>query len=189
MKTMNTYHCLSGHVLTYPDPPPDVAAFLERVRTAAANPAVTLDQLIELIYGLENPLLDKTILPGRAMVTPIVFENPIYHIFGDMLFRKRLAVSQHTPKDVAATHTVSVKEAARQLGITESSVRAAITARKLAGWMRNGQWYMRPESVASYKVSNRGRKKTRRPQKAKAVAAVKTKPLKKPTKKKSISHR
>jgi hypothetical protein len=155
---MNTYTCASGEIITYPDPAPDVTAFLARVRAAADDPAVDRNQLIELIYGLENPLLDKGILPGRAMVTKAVFANPIYHIMSDLLFRKELAARNQTPDVVAAAHTVSVRDAAKQLGITEASVRAAITARKLAAWMRNGQWYLRPESVAAYKVSNRGQK-------------------------------
>ena len=156
---MNTELLTTGETLTYPDPPPEVAAFLARVRSAATDPTVTVDGLIELIFGVGNPLLDTTILPGRAMVTQKAFDNPVYHILTDLLFRKELAVRNMPPEVVAATHTVSVKDAARQLGITESSVRAAITARKLAGWMRNGQWYLRSESIASYKVSNRGRKK------------------------------
>jgi excisionase family DNA binding protein len=159
---MPTYLLASGETLEYLPPPPDVAAFLERVRSAANDPAVSPNQMIELIYGLENPLLDKTMLPGRAMVTRAVLDNPVYHIMIDMLFRKRLAAANQTLDQVAATHTISVREAARRLGITESSVRAAITARKLAAWMRNGQWYLRPESVASYKVSNRGRKKRKK---------------------------
>jgi hypothetical protein len=173
---MNTYNCLSGHTLTYPDPPPDVAAFLERVRLATANPAVSPNQLIELIYGLENPLLDKTMLPGRAMVTQTVFDNPIYHIMRELLFRKELAAAHQTVEQVAAPYTISVKDAAKKLGITESSVRAAITARKLEAWMRNGQWYLRPESIASYKVSNRGRKKRKKATTKPAPSAASVKP-------------
>ncbi|MCI0703412.1 MAG: helix-turn-helix domain-containing protein [Planctomycetia bacterium] len=171
---MNTYHSLSGLSFTYPDPPPDVAVFLERVRLAAADPAVSPNQLIELIYGLENPLLEETMLPGRAMVTQAVFDNPIYRIMTDLLDRKELAAANQTVEQVAAPYTISVKQAAKKLGITESSVRAAITARKLSAWMRNGQWFLRPESIASYKLSNGGRKK-RKAKPAPSAASVKRK--------------
>ena len=108
------------------------------------------------------------------MVTREAFENPVYRVMTELLFRKELAVANQTVDTVAAAHTVSVKEAARQLGITEASVRAAIAGRKLAAWMRNGQWYLRPESVASYKVSNRGRKKRKKgPHAAKRTAKQK----------------
>ncbi|HEV3385113.1 MAG TPA: hypothetical protein VG097_09865 [Gemmata sp.] len=75
---MNTYTMLSGETVQYPDPPFEVANFLAKVRLAAGDPNVNVNQLTELIYSPENPLLDTSILPGRAMVTKKIFENPVY---------------------------------------------------------------------------------------------------------------
>jgi len=156
---MNTYTLLSGETIQYPDPPHDVANFLAKVRLAAANPNVDLNQLTLLIYSPENPLLDTTILPGRAMVTLKAFDNPAYRIMTDQMGLKQLQLGLATREIWDRQFTISVKEAAKQLNITPGAVRAAITGRKLAAHLLNGQWYIHPNSIAAYKVSNRGRKK------------------------------
>ena len=158
---MQTYTLMSGETITYPEPPPAVAAFLARVQSAAEDPAVDQDAMIRLIYSAENPLLDTTMLPGRAMVTKATLANPVYLIMVELLGVKRIRLNLLDPVAAAACYTVSVKEAAEQLGITPNAVRAAITARKIAAHLRNGEWYTRPESVAAYKVSHRGRKRTK----------------------------
>src|SRR5262249_9224085 len=58
-----------------------------------------------------------------------------------------------------ARYTADVPSAARRLGTTPASVRAAIQARRLAGVFQNGQWWISEESLASYKGSNRGRRR------------------------------
>jgi hypothetical protein len=93
------------------------------------------------------------------VVTKAVFDNPVYRVLADLVGRKQLLTAGQTPEQVVAAYAISVKDAADQLGLTESSVRTAITNRKLSAMKRNGDWYIRPESIASYKVSNRGRKK------------------------------
>jgi hypothetical protein len=157
---MNTYTMLSGETVQYPDPPFEVANFLAKVRLAAGDPNVNVNQLTELIYSPENPLLDTSILPGRAMVTKKIFENPVYHIMTDQIGLKQIQLGLVTKEIWDAQFTVSVQEAAKQLDITPGAVRAAIAAKKLSGWLRNGQWYLHPNAIASYKVSNRGRKKS-----------------------------
>jgi uncharacterized protein YunC (DUF1805 family) len=156
---MPNYLLSSGEVIEYPTPAPHVAAFIGRVKAAAESPDAKPAALLALVYGTENPILDVTSQPGYAMIGAKQLADPLYHVLADMVFRAQLRAVGQTAEDVYATYTVSVAEAAEQLGITVASVRAAITARKLAAVMRNGQWYLRPESVASYKVSNRGRKK------------------------------
>lgn len=157
---MNTHTCISGEVIDYPDLAPNVAGFLDRVRAAVADPTVPVSDLLLLIYGDENPILDHDFVPGRAMVTRRVFENPVYRVLTDLIGVKQLNLGQLEPAKVDAAFTISVQDAATQLGLTPGAVRAAIVARKLAGHMRNGQWYTRPEAVAAYKVSTRGRKKS-----------------------------
>ncbi len=82
---MPTYKCLNGLVLTYPDPSPEIAAFIDRVQAAAADPAVDVDQMLLLVSGTENPLLDKTRIPGRALVTRTVLDNPVYNVLHDLI--------------------------------------------------------------------------------------------------------
>jgi hypothetical protein len=160
---MPTYTLLSGEVLEYPEPPPAVAAFLAELVIAANDPAVSVPQLIEAIYGLRNPIMDTAFVPGRAMVTKAVFANPVYHVMADLIGRKQVQIGQLDLAATADAYSVSVPDAARRLGITAASVRAAINARKLAAWRKNGQWWVRPESIASYKVGTRGRKRAAAP--------------------------
>ena len=162
---MPTYKLMSGETITYPEPAPEVAAFLARVQAAADDPAVDLNGMISLIYSEENPLLDTTMLPGRAMVTLKVLKNPAFLIMTELLGVKRIQLGLLDPIAAAACYTISVNEAAEQLGITPGAVRAAIKARKIAAHLRNGEWYTRPESIAAYKVSNRGRKRAKVPAK------------------------
>jgi hypothetical protein len=158
---MNTYALYSGEIIEYPNQPAVVNAFIARATAALNNPAVTPAEMLSLVYGVENPILDTTSQPGRAIVNKAVFDNPVYRVLSDMVGRKQILASGQTFEQVSAPYTVSVKDAADQLGLTESSVRTAITNRKLSALKRNGDWYIRPESVASYKVSNRGRKKAK----------------------------
>src|SRR5580698_2222742 len=130
---MNTYTMLSGETVQYPDPPFEVSNFLAKVRLAAADPNVNVNQLTELIYSPENPLLDTSILPGRAMVTKKIFENPVYHIMTDQIGLKQIQLGLVTKEIWDAQFTVSVQEAAKQLDITPGAVRAAIAAKKLSG--------------------------------------------------------
>lgn len=172
---MPTYQLLSGETIEYPTPAPPVADFLARVLHAAGDPAVDVNGMIELIYGPANPILDITLVPGRPMVTKAVFDNPIYHVLSDQIGRKQVQLGRLDMAAVREAYNVSVPEAARRLGITPAAVRAAITARRLSGMYDNGQWWLRPESIASYKVSNRGprRASARRKPKRRAPARKK----------------
>lgn len=159
-RSVATYECLSGALIDYPEPPPDVAAFLDRAKSATTDPLVDLVGMNQLIFGERNPLLDRS--TGRAMVTRAVFENPLYRVLNDLLDVKAVNLGLLDLNAAAAAYTVTVIEAADRLGITPASVRAAIVSGKLAARKRNGEWYLRPEAVSSYKVSNRGRKHERK---------------------------
>jgi hypothetical protein len=154
-----TYSLLSGETLTVSLPDGPLADFVARVRVAANDPGVSINQLVELLYSADNPLLDTTILPGRAMVTRATLDNPVYHVLLDLLDQKRIAAGQLNLAAAHARYTVDVPSAARRLGITPASVRAAIQGRRLAAIFQTGQWWVSEESLASYKVSNRGRRK------------------------------
>jgi hypothetical protein len=155
----HTSTLLSGEKLTFPLPDGPLADFVARVRVAANDPAVSINELLDLLYSADNPLLDTTILPGRALATRATLHNPVYHVLLDLLDQKRIQAGQLNLAAAHARYTVDVPQAARRLGITPASVRAAIQARRLAGVYQNGQWWVSEESLASYKVSNRGRRK------------------------------
>jgi hypothetical protein len=160
---MNTYKLVSGETIRYPDPPPPVAAFLARVRLAAQDPTVSIGQMIDLVYGPDNPLLDHTVFPGRGMVTVAVHADPVYRVMRDQLAVKEIAAGLYDPAEARKAYTLSVPAAAKQLGISPAAVRLAISNQRLAAVYDNGQWWIRPSSVASYKVSNRGPKAAGRP--------------------------
>jgi hypothetical protein len=163
---MNTYKLQNGETIEYPDPPRPVADFLARVRIAANDPTVSLDALISLIYGPENPLLDHTMLPGRAMVTKDAFANPVFHVMQDQIGIKREQLGLYDPVAARAAHTLSVPDVAKELGISPSAVRQAIAAHRLGAMYDNGQYWIHPNSVASYKVSTRGPKRAGTPRRA-----------------------
>ena len=156
---MPSYTFLSGEIVGFPEPTPEVGAFLARAKAAAADPSVSVAGMVELVYGPENPLLDRFLVPGRPMVTRAVFDNPIFQVLTDLIGVKRVQLGELDMGKVAEDYTMTVGEAAEQLGITPAAVRLAITANKLDGMKRNGEWYIRPAGVAAYKVSNRGRKR------------------------------
>lgn len=158
---MNSHTTLEGHTLTYPDPPAEVAAFIERARAAVRNPSVSSDAMLALVYGTDNPLLDRTILPGRGMVTRAVLDNPLFHLLNDLVGRKEVEQGELDVEAALAAYTVDVPTAAGQLGITPQAVRNAIDTRRLAAAWKGGQWWVRPESVASFRVSKAGRPKLR----------------------------
>jgi hypothetical protein len=152
---MPTYTLLSGEKVAYL-PPPAVADFIARVHAAVADPGVGVSEVVELIYGPGNPILDRTMIPGRPVVTKAVFDSPEYKVLADLLQVKRVQVVGMVMPDSA--YTVSVPDAADRLGITPSAVRAAIAGKKLDARQVNGEWLIRDESVGGYRVSNRGRK-------------------------------
>jgi excisionase family DNA binding protein len=150
------HECVNGETVEYPEPARDVAKFLERVRRAADDAAVSEDALIALIYGRENPLLDHTMLPGRSMVTPAVFANPLYRVLVDLLDRKRVQSGALDLAKARARYTLSVTDAAAQLGVNATAVRKAIGAGRLPALKDGGQYWLDPASVASFEVDRRG---------------------------------
>jgi excisionase family DNA binding protein len=159
------YTTLAGETLEYLTPAPEVAAFLARVVEAVHDPTVTEATLTELVYGKANPLLDQTILPHHGVVTKAVFADPVYHVILDLLGRKRATTGRLDVAKALEEYTVTVTEAARQLGVHPSAVRQAIQQHRLDAVKRGGVHLLRPSSVESYRVSRRG------PRPAPALAA------------------
>lgn len=154
----NVYECASGHVVKYEEPAPKVRAYLNRILKAAEDEAVSYDDLIVMIFGKDNPLLDQTIFSGVGAVTPEIFADPVYAVMRDQLERKAIQLGLVDPERDFANYTISVADAAKKLGIYESAVVTAIRQHRLAARKIGGKWRLHPQAVSSYQVQ---RKKSR----------------------------
>jgi excisionase family DNA binding protein len=156
---MITHELLDGNSISYEPPPAgELAAFLDRVRAAVDDPTITERALLDLVYGTENPLLDRVQFPGRAVVTLTAYENPIFLVMLDLVGRKGIASGTLDLEAAHARYTMTVAEAAAQLGVTPGAVRQAIGAGKLPSIKKHGVHLLDPETVGAYHVSRRGPK-------------------------------
>lgn len=153
---MGIHELLNGDTIDYGELAPDLADYLERVRVASADPNLNHNDLIDLVYSEENPALVKGVIPGRGYVTREVLASPVYQVMHDLLFRHLYAVRGLPDDHGHDRYTVSVTEAADQLGISSSAIRQAIAGRRLPAVKRNSQWWVSPEGVAAYRVTAKG---------------------------------
>ncbi len=150
-----THTTVTGHHIEY-TATPRVSAFLARLEKLVADPNVTEQNMIGLAYSHENPLLDCSIHPTRGMVTKAVLDDPAYAVMSDLLFRKRIAQDNVSIEKVAARFSMTIPEAAAELGIHESAVRQAIAAKRLASWIKESRHYVDPRSLKTLEVGTRG---------------------------------
>ncbi len=151
------YEFLSGEDFATSDADPQVLAFIKRLQGLVDDPTVNESGFVEVLHGLDNPLLDKELMPGRACVTRAVFANPLYHVMNDILGRKRIAIGSLDMDAVRERYSMTVKEAAAKLGLHENAIRQAIAARRLASVKVKGEHRLDPAHIANYKTSPRGR--------------------------------
>lgn len=147
------YETLSGHRIEYPDPDPKLAKFLQRASALVDDKKATEDDLVALVYGSDNPILDHTLVPGRGSVTREVFENPVYHVLTDLIWRKSVLEKGVDLAKVAKRYSLTVKEAAEQLAVTPDAVRKAISARRVASWVKNGEYFLDPKGLTPLQKS------------------------------------
>jgi hypothetical protein len=152
---MNSYTTLNGFVIEFDKLSKPEAAFLARAQAASEDPKVSTDQLIALIYGPENPILDSSL--GHPMVTARTLEHPLFRILSDLIGVKRVQLGQLDLDQAHARYTMDVPTAAAQLGITQQAIRAAIDSSRLPALFRNGQWWLTAESIDNFQKSKRGR--------------------------------
>lgn len=151
---MIQYRTTLGEVIEYPTPPPEVAAFLRRVEEAAEDPQVSESELITLIYGIENPLLEQGRFVGRGAVTKATLANPVYHVLLDLLQHKSIALGRVTSEALLSTFSMTVADAAEKLGMTPDGVLRAVRAQRIAGHKTTGGYYLLdPRSVESYRIA------------------------------------
>ncbi len=160
MKT--TYTTTLGEIIEYPNPPPELAAFIGRAVEAAEDPRVSEDAMIALVYGPENPLLEQGKFKGRGAVTKEVLANPTYKVFLDLLQHKRIALGLVTPEQLKATFTMTVADAVAAIGsITHDGVQRAVRSGRLAGQKTPTGYLIDPRSVETFKAGRRPRGPTK----------------------------
>lgn len=82
------HELISGGVIEY-ESTPELEVFLPRVLRLLKDPDKTEDDMIEIVYGPTNPIMDETLIPGRGAVTKAIHGSPVYRVFVDLLERKR----------------------------------------------------------------------------------------------------
>jgi hypothetical protein len=144
---MPTHDTLSGHTITY-DADPKLARFMKRVAEASADPNVSEDQLMSLIYGLENPLLGAPMLGlPLGTLTPAAVSSPAYRVMGDLLFRKRVEKRGWDVAKMAAKYTLTIAEASARSGVSEDGLRKAAREGRVPSWVKDGQTFLEPRSL------------------------------------------
>ena len=146
------HETLSGHRVEYPDPDPKLQKFLDRVQGVFQDRRKSDDDMIALIYGRENPLLEAT----NGMVTREVFDNPVYRVLGDLIVRKRVAVDGTDPDRLAAKYTLTVADVAARKGVSEDAIRKAVRESRLPSWVKGGSYFFEPKSVEAVPLGTRG---------------------------------
>jgi excisionase family DNA binding protein len=164
-----THTTASGHRIEV-EVSPKVAAFLARLEEIVGNPKISAQEMIGVAYSAENPILDHTLFPGRGAVTRAVLDDPAYGVVTDLLFRKQLAQDGTDVERIAARFSMTVGEAAAELGIHESAVRQAIAAKRLASWMKEGRHYVEPRALKTLEVGTRAPVGPRKPAAGGALA-------------------
>ena len=150
------YTTVYNRTIDWSDPSPAEEAFLNQLEAALGDDRVTPEQMLALVYGPENPMLDHDIYPGQPLVTKATLDNLLFKVCIDYLTRKDLRLGRLDLEEIHAAYTVDVPTAAEQLGVSPQAVRAGIDSFKYNALFARGQWWMRPETVASLRLSRAG---------------------------------
>ena len=150
------YTTVNNRVIEYDDFDATETAFLAKLEALVADDTVSPDQLWAIFYGVENPALDPHALPGHAVITKASLRDPLFRIGIDCLSRKEIRAGRIDLAQAHAAYTVDVPTAAELLGVSPQAVRAGIDSFKYDALFAKGQWWMRPETVASLKLSREG---------------------------------
>lgn len=158
---MQKYITLSGTDIEYPDPSPELKAFIEQAEALVKDKRSTASDLVALIYGPDNPIMGThPLFPGKGYVTREVFDNPVYAVLSDLLVRKQVADAGVDPQSLGKKYTLTVTEAAERLGISEVSIRKAVQERRLPAWRRPGErgLWLAPKDLLALDFGSRGKK-------------------------------
>jgi hypothetical protein len=86
---MPIHTTLAGERIRYPVPNRAMAAFLSQLDSAFWDSEVSNGEFFELLYRDTHPRRDRTIVPGRALVTKAVQENPVWSVMIDLARHKQ----------------------------------------------------------------------------------------------------
>jgi len=162
---IETYTTAHGEALAL-NLTPEEAVWLAEFRRDAADPTITIGALTDRAYSDQNPMLGASPIPGRGWVTAEVHARPAYRALIDVLYVKTVQV---TGSDGSERFTVSVADAASELGISEPAVRLAMRESRLPSMVKGRRKFTTPEAVAGYQVSNRGPRSSARTRRAEAT--------------------
>lgn len=152
------YKTTLGEVIVYPEPMPELAAFIARVQKAVKDRSTTENDLIALVWGPENPLLDHNVRPGRSVATVATYKNPAFGVLLDLIQAKSIASGKTSVGALEASFDLSVDQAVEAIGgITPDAVRKAIRSGKIAGEKRGRDYFVDSRSVALFKTGRRPR--------------------------------
>jgi excisionase family DNA binding protein len=144
---MPNHLCINGQSVDYAPAPADLM-FLRRVEAMLADPKVSALDLRSTIYGPENPVLAQE--HGYTWVSAAAFASPVFRVLQDLHDRKRVATGRLNLEAAAARYTMTVAQAADQLGVGDDDVRAAVVAGRMPAWVKEGDTHLDPAMVAAY---------------------------------------
>lgn len=144
---MPLHTTIYGRDISYDSGSDQVEQFLRRLKAAANDAEVSHDQMIALVYGPENPILDHQMAPGRSMVTKEVLGSPLYKVMTDLLGLKQVNLGLLDLEKIRASYTLDVAAVAGRIGKTVQAVRNMIESDRLPGLWHKGQWWVNPESL------------------------------------------
>lgn len=150
------YTSVNNRVIECDSPDAAEVAFLAKLEALVEDDSVTPDQMRAVFYGLENPALDPHALPGHAVITRASLRDPVFRIGIDCLTRKEIRAGRIDLAQMQAGYSLDVPTAAERLGVSPQAVRAGIDSFKYDALFAKGQWWMRPEAVASLRLSRAG---------------------------------
>ncbi len=157
------YTTTLDEVIEYERPNAETAAFIKRVERAALDPRVTHAELVGLVYGTENPILEQGRFEGHGAVTPATLANPVYAVLTDLLQAKRIGSGATTALKLKKAFTMTVSEAKAILGMTAGGVRKAIESKYLTALKDGNQFLIDPRSVEQYALDRKPRGVNRGP--------------------------
>jgi excisionase family DNA binding protein len=140
---MEKHELLSGRTIEFDLGTKELAGFVASAREQLKDPKVKSPQFMALVLGPDNPLREKK--------KDALRRDPVYLLLLDLFDRKRLMEGKLNLDNTMARYTMTVKEAAAELGMAPSSVRRAISSNRLGAWRFKGGFRLSPEQVETYK--------------------------------------
>ena len=150
------YTTVNNRVLDLDDLDPAEFAFWQRLEGVIKDDLISPDQMRATVYGPENPALDHEEVPGQSLVTRVTLDNPLFRVCIDCLTRKEIRAGRIDLAQMQAGYTLDVPTVAQRLEVSPQAVRAGIDSFKYDALFARGQWWMRPETVASLRLSRAG---------------------------------